>query len=194
MPVFAAARIEEARLAREGDSPDSRQRVEALVRDQFCFVWRLARRFGLAAADAEDATQQALWIAARRLHELEPGKERAFLFRVIGYVSAKVRRKRKRHEELSDGIGCEQAADADPEVLLDQRQAREQLDAILADLTEDLRTAFVLFEIEELSKREIAAALGIPEGTVASRLRRAREEFTRVAIRHGVLAAKKGAK
>jgi RNA polymerase sigma-70 factor (ECF subfamily) len=41
----------------------------------------------------------------------------------------------------------------------------------------DLRAVFVLDEIEEMSRAEIAHALGIPEGTVASRLRRARQDF-----------------
>jgi RNA polymerase sigma-70 factor (ECF subfamily) len=41
----------------------------------------------------------------------------------------------------------------------------------------DLRTVFVLFEIEEITMAEIAALTGLPSGTVASRLRRAREEF-----------------
>lgn len=77
--------------------------------------------------------------------------------------------------------------DANPEHLLEQRRARQTLDAILAAVTLDLRAAFVLFEIEGLSQPEIAEALGVPLGTVASRLRRAREEFTRVAVRRGVL-------
>ena len=41
----------------------------------------------------------------------------------------------------------------------------------------DIRTVFVLFEIEEMTTSEIATLLAIPAGTVASRLRRAREEF-----------------
>jgi RNA polymerase sigma-70 factor (ECF subfamily) len=48
----------------------------------------------------------------------------------------------------------------------------------------DLRSVFVLFEIEELSTQEIAVLLGIPTGTAASRLRRAREEFDRLLARH----------
>jgi RNA polymerase sigma-70 factor (ECF subfamily) len=44
-------------------------------------------------------------------------------------------------------------------------------------LTEDLRTVLVLFELEEMETTEIAELLGIPLGTVASRLRRAREKF-----------------
>ena len=44
-------------------------------------------------------------------------------------------------------------------------------------MPEDLRTAFVLFELEELTGPEVAEVLGVPLGTTASRLRRAREHF-----------------
>ena len=48
---------------------------------------------------------------------------------------------------------------------------------MLDGLTDDLRVSFVLYELEGLSSPEIATLLGIPLGTVASRLRRAREAF-----------------
>ena len=61
--------------------------------------------------------------------------------------------------------------------LIDQRRARETLDGVLHAMEEDLRTVFVLFELEEMPTAEIATLLAIPPGTVASRLRRARAEF-----------------
>jgi RNA polymerase sigma-70 factor, ECF subfamily len=51
------------------------------------------------------------------------------------------------------------------------------LDRVLDQMETDLRTVFVLYEFEELNMAEIASALGIPQGTVASRLRRARADF-----------------
>jgi hypothetical protein len=47
----------------------------------------------------------------------------------------------------------------------------------------DLRTVFVLFELEEMPTQEIATVLDLPTGTVASRLRRAREEFQKLVRR-----------
>ena len=67
------------------------------------------------------------------------------------------------------------ARDADPERLLQERSAREELDAILDELAEPLRAVFVLFELELQSQVDVAEALQIPQGTVASRVRRARE-------------------
>jgi len=51
------------------------------------------------------------------------------------------------------------------------------LDAVLEDMPIDLRVVFILFEVEELSSIEIGRLLGVPTGTVASRLRRARADF-----------------
>ncbi len=56
-------------------------------------------------------------------------------------------------------------------------EQREELDWALARLDSELRSIFVLKEIEELSYRDIAEALQIPEGTVGSRLNRARREL-----------------
>jgi hypothetical protein len=62
------------------------------------------------------------------------------------------------------------------DALLDAKRAREVLARALDRLTPDLREAFVLFELEELTAPEVAAIVGVPEGTVASRVRRARVE------------------
>jgi len=66
---------------------------------------------------------------------------------------------------------------------IDDRRARALLDALLASMPLDLRTVFVLYELEELTMAEIARALDLPAGTVASRLRRAREAFEELSRR-----------
>jgi RNA polymerase sigma-70 factor (ECF subfamily) len=84
---------------------------------------------------------------------------------------------RRRRETLGFEASEELAELPPPDDLLDQRRARDLLDGVLGELSEDLRAIFVLFEIEELRIPEIAEALGIPAGTVSSRLRRARAEI-----------------
>jgi RNA polymerase sigma-70 factor (ECF subfamily) len=54
----------------------------------------------------------------------------------------------------------------------------------MADMPDDLREVFVLFEIEEISIQDIAVTLDIPIGTVGSRLRRARQAFQQAVTRH----------
>jgi RNA polymerase sigma-70 factor, ECF subfamily len=169
-------------------------RFEAFVREHHAFVWRVLRRLGLAPADADDAAQQVFLVAAERLEDIANGSARGFLFRVASHVASKVHRSRKRRPETP---GLELADEVDlsptPDALLDQRRARDLLDRILAELTEELRSVFVLFDVEGLTKLEIADALGIPEGTVASRLRRARQEIEAHVQRYQARARFRGA-
>jgi RNA polymerase sigma-70 factor (ECF subfamily) len=73
---------------------------------------------------------------------------------------------------------------ASPETSLDQKRAEELLVRLLGGLSPELRTAFVLHEVEGQTLAEIAQILGIPPGTAASRVRRAREEFNARLERH----------
>jgi RNA polymerase sigma-70 factor (ECF subfamily) len=167
----------------------TQDRAADFARAYIDFAWRVARRLGLARADAEDVAQRAMLVAAQRVETVAAGSERAFVFRIVAHLVSKVYRARHRkREEPEEAAGELVDLDHDPEALLEQRRAREALDAILQALPPDLRAAFVLFEIEGLSQPEIALALGIPSGTVASRLRRAREQFQRVAARRGLTA------
>jgi RNA polymerase sigma-70 factor (ECF subfamily) len=61
--------------------------------------------------------------------------------------------------------------------LVDQRRARVLLTKLLEEIPMDLRTVFILFELEQMSRTEVARVLDLPAGTVASRLRKAREIF-----------------
>ena len=61
------------------------------------------------------------------------------------------------------------------EQLLDEKRARAMLASMLERMPPELREAFVLFELEEMAAPAVSELLGIPVGTVASRVRRARE-------------------
>jgi len=161
--------------------PEESRRLADLVHNHLPFVWRCLRRFGLPSAEADDAAQEVILTAARRLHDVPAGRERAFLFGVAMRIAASTRRKLdRRSEQLSDAVdGMLVDGNPTPEQLLDQRQARELLDQILAELSLDYRVVLVLFEVEQLGVQEIADLLELKTGTVASRLRRARAEFER---------------
>ena len=155
------------------------RRLAELVRSEFAFVWRVLRRLGLPEGDADDAAQQVFLVAARRLEEIVSGSERAFLFSTAFNVAAHARRTHERRREVSD-TELEESRDSipSPEELLDRRRARAMLDHILEAMPVELRVVFVLYEVEELTMAEIAGLLELPGGTVASRLRRARDDFT----------------
>jgi len=159
-------------------SSPSPERVAGLVREHYGFVWRLLRRLGLREGDADDAAQQVFLAATGRLGDVEPARERSFLYGVALNVGARARRSHgRRREEPLEAAGEREAPGPNAEQLLERRQARELLDALLDEMPEDLRVVFVLFELEELSTPQIAELCEIPVGTAASRLRRAREDF-----------------
>jgi RNA polymerase sigma-70 factor (ECF subfamily) len=69
------------------------------------------------------------------------------------------------------------------EQLVDMKRERATLDSVLERLPQDLRSVFVLFVLEGCTTTEISTLLGLAPGTVASRLRRAREAFHDIARR-----------
>lgn len=159
---------------------DSAARVTRLVRREFSFIWRLLRRLGLPPADADDAAQQVFLVASRRIDAIKLGSERAFLFGTALRVASRMRKQNAQqvHVDISV-VELHQDPAPHPDELAERGRAREMLDEILAGWAEDLRVTFVLYEVEELTMAEIAALLELPMGTVASRLRRSRELFTR---------------
>jgi RNA polymerase sigma-70 factor (ECF subfamily) len=170
------------------------ERVDAFVRRHHAFVWRVLRRNGLAPADADDAAQKVFLVAIARLSDIPESSERAFLYRTAAHVASKAQRSVRRRPDTA-AIGDREEADHDPlpDALLDQRRARELLDRILAELPDELRATLILFDLEGLSKQEVAEALGIPPGTVASRVRRARDEVEARVLRQQARFRSKGA-
>ena len=165
-------------------------RLRRMVDAHHAFVWRALRRVGLADAHAEDLAQEVFVVAAARLSDIDPERERSFLLSVAVRLAANARRRHGHRREVLSDAPPEQA---DPRPLaddaLDARRMRATLDVVLDALPMDLRVVLVLTELEEMSAPEIAAALDLPVGTVASRLRRAREEFQAAARRVRLAAA-----
>jgi RNA polymerase sigma-70 factor (ECF subfamily) len=171
-------------------------RLGAIVRTHYSFLWRSLRRLGVPEASVEDAAQRTLLVAARRIDDIAPGRERAFLFGVALRVARTVRRESNSRREVwdEDLLDALPGGDVDAGEELDARRARALLDGLLEALPLELRTVFVLYEIEEMTMAEIASALDVPGGTVASRLRRAREAFDALSRRVQARLARKGEK
>jgi RNA polymerase sigma-70 factor (ECF subfamily) len=172
---------------RHGDAGASAIRLRELVDANFDFIWRSLRRLGVSPVDSDDGAQRVFLVASRRLEDIQSGRERAFLFSTACHVAREMRRAASRRPEalLEHAVEGEAIADSapDPEQCADRKQTRALLDDVLDGLPMEARTVFVLFEMEELNVPEIAALLDIPVGTVASRLRRARELFRAGALR-----------
>ncbi len=156
-------------------------RLRVVVTAHHGFVWRSLRRLGVREADVDDAAQKVFMTLSRKLADVSAGGEKAFLFAIATRIAANERRSamRKREAPIED-MGVDGPADDSMHRELARRDARAMLDLALDSLTPELREVFVLFELEELTGAEVAEVIGIPNGTVASRLRRAREEITLV--------------
>lgn len=158
--------------------PAEAAQLRRLVEQHFAFVWRCLRRTGIMEADIDDAVQRVFLTAARKLTEISAGSERSFLFRVARGEAGHLRRSYRRRGE----VGAEALLDRStgalrPDELAGRQQALSFVSGVLEQMAEELRTVFVLCEVEELSSAEVAEALGVPMGTVKSRLRRARADF-----------------
>jgi RNA polymerase sigma-70 factor (ECF subfamily) len=165
-------------------APSDKARLGAIVSDNFDFIWRSLRRLGVPAAEVDDCAQQVFWVASRKLGAISIGSERAFLFSTALRVASDARRSRGRRREVPEDDAVQPTDPGPrPDEVADQKRARAVLDDVLAMMTLELRAVFVLFELEEMSTPEIADLLEIPTGTVASRLRRAREEFQKIVTR-----------
>jgi len=174
--VLPTTRLLPSRASRE-------QRFRSAVDASYDVVWRFLRRLGVPEAAAEDAVQQVLLVFAKKLDTVEPLAERSFLLATALRVAADYRKQASRRREVSDdlALGGEPSLAPDAEAELDRRRARRVLDDILARLPTELCHVFVMCDLEELTMSEAAHALGIPAGTVASRLRKAREMFGELA-------------
>jgi RNA polymerase sigma-70 factor (ECF subfamily) len=160
-------------------APADRSRLERMFTAHHALVWRTLRRRGLDADAAADATQQTFLVAAERLPDINHDSERAFLVGTALRVAFAWGRKTTRLQ-LDEDMDRRIAAGRD---LLDAQTAIQLVDLALSKVDPQLAEIFVLFELEDLTSPEIAALLEIPLGTVASRLRRAREQFRIVVSR-----------
>jgi RNA polymerase sigma-70 factor (ECF subfamily) len=156
-----------------------RGRLERIFNAHHASVWRALRRRGLSAEAAEDATQETFLLAAEKLEDIRADSERAFLIATAVRVAHTLGRKTVRWELTEDMD--ERLADSRD---TSEKRADTQLcDLVLAKVDADLVEVFVLYELEGLTSPEIAELLQIPLGSVASRLRRAREQFRTAAAR-----------
>jgi len=156
-----------------------RARLERLFNSHHATVWRALCRRGLPPDAAEDATQETFLLAAERLDDIPPESERAFLIGTALRVAHTLGRKTVRWQ-LDEDMDQRLAVSRDTG---DRRADRQLCDLVLAKVDPDLVEVFVLYEIEGLTSPEIAQLLEIPLGSVASRMRRAREQFRAAAAR-----------
>jgi RNA polymerase sigma-70 factor (ECF subfamily) len=165
----------------EMDAAQRDRRFSEMAERQARFMFRVAHGLLRSVQDAEDAVQEALLKLYRTDGWLRMEDEKAFLARTVWRVGLDVVARRPRGTEgLEDEAGREFAAGGESaEESLVGHGERELLRRLIDALPEELRQPLVLSAIEEMTSREVAAAMGIPEGTVRTRVMRARAELRR---------------
>jgi RNA polymerase sigma-70 factor (ECF subfamily) len=147
---------------------------EEVARDHGRFMYSVAYRLAGNDEDAQDLVQEALLRVHRGLERYQPGSLEGWLARIVTNVFLdEVRRRRRRPAD---------ALPDDPERVLPASPAADEvssglsdeIQAALAALPEEFRVPVVLCDVADQSYEQIAAALGVPVGTVRSRLHRGR--------------------
>ncbi|AIY41945.1 RNA polymerase sigma factor [Collimonas arenae] len=163
-----------------------KKRFQTVVLPHLNSAFNLACWLTRNRQDAEDVVQEAYLRAFRFFDGFHGEDGRAWLLTIVRNTfynwyqgSQKQRQETSFDEELhqaapGDVIG-QMAADNDPEALLMRKDSELQLQQALQALPLEFREVMVMRELEELSYKQIAAIVGIPIGTVMSRLGRGRK-------------------
>ncbi|MBA2373192.1 MAG: sigma-70 family RNA polymerase sigma factor [Chloroflexi bacterium] len=162
--------------ARDGDL-DAFNDLVVLYQDQ---LFALVVRMVPDRDQASDAVQEAFFSAFRNLRAFRGGSVKAWLNRICVNAAMDTQRARKRrpvspYPELEDESWQPPAGEsADPERTAVNRERTRLLSAALSEVTDDQRTAIVLYDVEGYDYAEIAQMTGVSLGTVKSRIHRGR--------------------
>lgn len=183
-------RGDEAALIRAAQGGDEAAFAELVGRYQRA-IYRIAHGLTRNSADADDLAQETFVRAYRALGRFRPEEPLyPWLARIVVNLTYSLFRHRRRRPETPIEplveAGRQWAAEDDPARDVAESEGREQLQASFAELSHEHQAVLVLRVVDGLSYDEIARSLGVPVGTVMSRLSRARAELkTRLRARTG---------
>jgi len=180
LAAYVENQVEELRC---GEAQRRDERFEEMVGRQSRFMFQVA--FGLLRnrQDAEDAVQEAFLKLYRGEAWMRMDNEKGFLARTVWRVALD-HLPRAAERPLDVDVSEMQLADSggaavSPEQSAVDKDERAVLRRLIDGLPEELRQPLVLSSVEEMTSREVAEAMGIPEGTVRTRVMRARAELKR---------------
>jgi RNA polymerase sigma-70 factor (ECF subfamily) len=168
---------------------------EDLVKTHTRRVYSICLRFTCREQEAQDLTQEVFLRVFRTVKSFRAGEGSftVWLTRLTRNLLIDNYRRTK-SERVTDSIEDQlpmleekTAIESRTDAILAGREASEVLQGALAKLSPELREAVILRDLEGMEYREIAGALGVPEGTVKSRLNRGRTELARILRRQKVV-------
>jgi RNA polymerase sigma-70 factor, ECF subfamily len=144
------------------------------------FVWRALRSMGAPTADLDDLCQEVFVVVHRRLREFEGRSSlSSWLYAICWRVWQDQRRRAYRRHETTTAAPPDRATGTTPGDTAAHNESTALLGAILDRLDGSKRAVFVLYEIEQLGMKEVAAALECPLQTAYTRLHAARDYVRR---------------
>lgn len=160
-------------------------RFERVVLPYLDDAYTLARYLVRDEHDAQDVVQEAALRAFRYFAGYSGGDARSWLLAIVRNCSLtwlQRRRSDQRMVPFSDGEGLDVPGGVDADTMAIDSSERRRVDRAIAMLPVEFREVLVLREVEDLSYREISDVVGVPVGTVMSRLSRARKRLAAVLI------------
>lgn len=163
---------------------DIAQRFETLVLPHMHSAYDVARWLTHNDQDARDVVQEAFLRAFRFFDGFRGGDARPWLLSIVRNTFYTWHQQNRAHgavtaafDETIHGAPPDGAADCNPETEALRHERNARVAAALRQLRVEYREVIVLRELEDLSYREIATVVGVPIGTVMSRLGRARQKL-----------------
>ena len=149
----------------------TQEELSALIMDNKAGMYRLAFSILRNDADAQDAVSEAIVLAFEKCHQLrKTSSAKSWLMQILVNSSKKIAVQSNKYVLLENEIQYEQAEEFKDDDMWET----------VMELDEEFREVVVLYYYEQFSVREIGKMLRVPEGTVKSRLARAREKLLRI--------------
>ena len=154
---------------------------QAIYDAYYAEVARWIRALGGPAADQDDLIQEVFVVVYRRLHDFDGRNLAGWLYRITAHQVRDYRRLVwikyifRRSIALSSEVA---SAKPTPVMMLETRERQRNLERLLSRLSDPLRAAFVLFEVEGYTAEEISEMQSVPTNTVRARIHRARKKMT----------------
>jgi RNA polymerase sigma-70 factor (ECF subfamily) len=154
---------------------------QAIYDAYYAEVARWIRALGGPAADQDDLIQEVFVVVYRRLHDFDGRNLAGWLYRIAAHQVRDYRRLVwikyifRRSIALSSEVP---SAKPTPVMMLETRERQRNLERLLSKLSDPLRAAFVLFEVEGYTAEEISEMQSVPTNTVRARIHRARKKMT----------------
>jgi len=154
--------------------------ADRLFREHASYVAAFLRRLGIIEAAVDDAVQEVFLVAHTR-GGYRPGaaSARTWLGAITIRVAANARRARQRRRETADDQVLEShTSSIPPDMVVEQRQELAHVERALRGMSDLHRHVFLRFAVAGHSCDDIAHAMGVPTGTVYSRLHAARSSLS----------------